>query len=64
MKQWGRQYRWSYESEAFIISDVDPHYYACKYLDSTLGFVIDKDAFQRQLEKGRIREYSSRSMAV
>ncbi|MEW9669263.1 hypothetical protein [Ammoniphilus sp. 3BR4] len=63
MEQW-RQFRWSYESEAFVISEADQHYYACRYLDSTMGFVIDKDAFDRQLKKGRIRECSNKSMAV
>ncbi len=64
MKQMDQQFRWNYEIEPFIVEEADQNFYTCKYMDSTLGFVMDKDAFERQLRKGRIREYKVASLAV
>ncbi|WP_047150439.1 hypothetical protein [Aneurinibacillus tyrosinisolvens] len=50
----GRQFRLSREMKPFIVEDVDHLFFACRYEGSNEGFVIEKDAFHRQVQRGRI----------
>lgn len=64
MKQWsGTHYQMIGDMVPFTISDVDVNFYACRYVGDKMGFVIDKDAFYRQLEKGKI-QVARQSIAV
>ncbi|WP_027416942.1 hypothetical protein [Aneurinibacillus terranovensis] len=55
MKQYiGSSYRLSREQKSFRVEEADHHFFACRYEESNEGFVIEKDAFHRQLQRGRI----------
>lgn len=50
----GRQYRLSREMKSFVVEEMDRLFFACRYEGSNEGFVIEKDAFHRQVQRGRI----------
>jgi hypothetical protein len=55
MKQFvGNQYCMSREMKAFRVEDADRLFFACRFEGSNEGFVIEKDAFCRQMNRGRI----------
>jgi hypothetical protein len=57
-------FKWTHEADHFVISDIDPNFFACRYLGSEWGFVIDKVVFAKHLAKGKIQSYSHRNLAV
>ncbi|WCK53974.1 hypothetical protein PP175_22055 [Aneurinibacillus sp. Ricciae_BoGa-3] len=55
MKQYvGNQYRISREMKAFRVEEADRLFFACRYEGSNEGFVIERDVFHRQMNRGRI----------
>lgn len=58
------RYKWAHEGEHFVLSDIDRNFYACHYLDSNEGFVIDKQVFDNHLSKGKIQSSLDTSIAV
>ena len=52
------RYKWENEGQLFVVSDVDKNFFLCRYLDSRLGFVIDKQVFHNHLTKGKIQSYT------
>jgi hypothetical protein len=52
------RYKWENEGQLFAVSDVDKNFFLCRYLDSRLGFVIDKQVFHNHLSKGKIQSYT------
>jgi hypothetical protein len=50
----GRQYYMAREKKPFMVEEMDRLFFACRYEGSNEGFVIEKDAFQRQVQRGRI----------
>jgi hypothetical protein len=50
----GRQYHLTREKKPFTVEEMDRLFFACRYEGSNEGFVIEKDAFHRQVQRGRI----------
>jgi hypothetical protein len=50
----GRQYQLSREKKPFMVEEMDRLFFACRYSGSNEGFVIEKDVFHRQVQRGRI----------
>lgn len=65
MKQWSTTcYQLNNDGMSFVVSDVDVNFYACRYLGSSTGFVIDKDVFNKHLRSGKIHVVDGHSIAV
>ncbi|MCF6095009.1 hypothetical protein L1765_13665 [Microaerobacter geothermalis] len=56
-------YVYENEKKPFVVTDIDRWYFACKYLNSDMGFILDKEHFIRKLQKGKISEFKH-AMAV
>ncbi len=65
MKQWSStRYQLKNDALSFLVSDIDVNFYACKYIDSSMGFVMDKDVFNKHLISGKIHVVDGHSIAV
>ncbi|CEH27740.1 Uncharacterized protein BN1090_A2_00156 [Aneurinibacillus migulanus] len=53
-KHVGRQYHLAREKKPFMVEEMDRLFFACRYEGSNEGFVIEKDAFHRQVQRGCI----------
>ncbi|HBI04446.1 MAG TPA: hypothetical protein DDY49_10520 [Paenibacillaceae bacterium] len=47
-------YRLTRETNSFRVEDADRLFFACRYEGSNEGFVIEKDVFFRQIQRGHI----------
>lgn len=52
-------YRLSRENTPFKVENADRLFFACRYEGSNEGFVIEKDVFVRQIQRGHILKADS-----
>lgn len=61
----GRTFCFCNDQQKFEVEEADRFFFICRYCGTEEGFVMEKEVFDRQFQKGRIQEQMmSQSVAV